>query len=64
MHAKSLSCFALLGLSPDQSLCSYVDEHKLQLMPIVTDNRAHNQRRLLSVHVEDNKQQMSGWLSL
>ena len=31
-----------LGLSTDQSLCSYV-EYKLQLMPIVTDNGAYDQ---------------------
>lgn len=60
MHAKSLSCFTLLCLTLDQSLCSYVDEYKLWLMPIVTDNRAYVQ--CYTPHVDDNAQQMSGWL--
>lgn len=48
---------------PDQSLCSYVDEYKVQLMPIITDNGAYV-RYILHVPVEDNKQQMSGCLSV
>lgn len=62
MHAKSLSCFTLsyLSLSPDQSLCSYVDEYKLRLMPIVTDNGAYAQ--CFKLHVEDNKLRLSGCL--
>lgn len=54
MHAKSLS------RSTPQSCRSEVYEYKLQLMPIVTDNRAHVQQRLQYVHVEHNKEQMSG----
>lgn len=57
-HA-SLFCASLLIKA-----CVLVDEYKLQIMPIVTDNRAYVQSYILYVHVEYNKQQMSPFLTV